>query len=465
MSITPPYELETERQLLGALLVRNNIVPEIDSQIKSEDFYFESHRLIYNILISESRIGNFEIEPVQISQRLSDLNQIEEAGGANYILGLAQDVIAPGNALRYANRLKNLSMRRKLMEASNKIITEASEPVENEIEFLRNVENQILSITNQSFGTGIISTSQLKTEFEEHLQGLLDAKGNITGIQTYFRDFDRLSSGLKSGELIILAARPGLGKTTFAMNVAANVAILDKQPVLVFSLEMSKIELMMRLVCAKSLIPHDQLKRGQVTKNREGDLKLALDEICQSPLYIDDSGDLSIWECLARTRKFKIDLEQQGKKLGLVVIDYLQLMSDPESRRMGRQQEVATISRSLKQLARMVQVPVIAVSQMNRSVEQRRGEAGRPQLSDLRESGAIEQDADIVMFIHHDYKEPQIEGDGFIEEEDLSKKGTVEMIIAKHRNGPVGNFRLIFRPHCNQFDNSSEIPSSTFDGI
>ncbi len=468
MSLAPPFELETERQLLGALLVRSTLIPEIEAQIKLDDFYLEAHRQIYNTLLTQNRIGSIEVEPVQISQRLQDLNQLEQVGGANYILSLAQDVIAPGNALRYAQRLKSLSMRRHLMEASNKIITEASGPVENEIEFLRNVENKILSITNQGFGTGIVSTAQIKTEFNSHIQGLLESRGQINGIQTHFRDFDQISSGLKGGELLVLAARPGLGKTTFALNVAANVAINDKQPVLVYSLEMSKIELMMRLVCAKSLIPHDFLKRGQIPANRQKDLQLSIDEICEAPLYIDDSGDLTIWECLARTRKFKIELEQQGKKLGLVVVDYLQLMNDPEARRLGRQHEVATISRSLKQLARMAQVPVIAVSQMNRSVEQRRGEAGRPQLSDLRESGAIEQDADMVMFIHHDYKEPQ-PGDSFNESmaqqnDDASKKGTVEMIIAKHRNGPVGNFRLIFRPHCNQFDNSVEISAVPFDG-
>ncbi len=456
MAIAPPHDTETERQLLGSLLIRSNLIPDIDSHIKSEDFYLESHRLVYSTILELHRKEVGDIDAVQITQRLSDLSRLEQAGGAEYVLRLAQDVMAPGNALHHSRRVRSLSLRRKLMEASSQIITLSVNPVEDEAAFLRQVEDSVLRITNQSFSSGIISTGELKEDFKKHIDNLVQTQGRFSGVETHFRDFDHLTSGLKDGELIILAARPGLGKTTFALNVAANVAIQNNQPVLLFSLEMSEIELMMRLACARSQISHEHLKRGQIPPHRQKDLLVAIDEICKAPLFIDSSGDLTIWDCLARTRKFKIECEQQGKKLGLVVVDYLQLMSDPDARKLGRQHEVATISRCLKQLARIATVPLIAVSQMNRSVEQRRGDSARPQLSDLRESGAIEQDADIVMFIHHDVKDDEEE----LSEEELEKQGTVEMVIAKHRNGPIGGFRLIFRPQINQFANTENLSAA-----
>ena len=444
-------------------MVRSQLIPEIDSQFKSEDLYLESHRLIYHTILEQNRQGIGDIDPVQVTQRLSDLSHLEQSGGTAYIMRLAQDVMAPGNALRHCRRIKSLSMRRHLMEAANNILNESAQPVEDENIFLRKVEESILRITNEGSPPGALSTAELKTEFQAHVKNLLENKGELSGLPSHFRDFDSISSGLKEGELIVVAARPGLGKTTFALNLASNVALQSEESVLFYSLEMSQVELMMRLVCAKSTIEHDRLKRGQVPRERQDKLQESIDAICRAPIYIDDSGDLTIWDCMARTRKFRIDLEQQGKKLGLVVVDYLQLMSDPEARRFGRQHEVATISRSLKQLARIVRAPIIAVSQMNRSVEQRRGEAARPQLSDLRESGAIEQDADIVMFIHHDQRENSENLDDLPSVEDeAANKGTVEMIIAKHRNGPVGSFRLVFARHMNLFRDTPEITSGNF---
>ena len=454
MAITPPNDIDTERQLLGALLVRSKLIPEIDSEIKTDDFYLESHRIIYTSILEQNRSGIDNLDAVQVIQRLTDLKRLEEAGGANYIMALAQDVLAPGNASHHAHRLKSISTRRKLMQVANLIVDEASQPVEDEISFLRNVEERVLNVTNQSLDAGIVSTYELKREFQDHVQNLLETKGNLSGLATHFRDLDQLTSGLKGGELIVIAARPGEGKTTLALNVASNISQIEKQAVLLYSLEMSHMELMIRLLCSKTQIFHDQLKRGQLTGEKEKRIQKGIDEICNAPLYIDDTGAITIWECVARSRKFQIDLEQQGKKLGLVIIDYLQLMSDPDARRMGRQQEVATISRCLKQLARTLNVPVIAVSQLNRGIEQRRGASARPQLSDLRESGAIEQDADMVLFIYNDMKAKDNEEDTD-NKEYLEKSGTIEMILAKHRNGPTGNFRLTFRPQCNQFETTS----------
>ena len=281
-----------------------------------------------------------------------------------------------------------------------------------------------------------------------YLQHLLEARGQLTGSATHFTEFDNLTSGLKGGELIILAARPGMGKTTFALNIAANMSQFNKQHVVVYSLEMSNMELMMRLLCADLQFNHSDLKRGNLGgKENAKRILEGIERVCGWPLDIDDSGDLDVWELVTRTRKLKVELDQRGESLGLVVVDYLQLVSDVEARKLGRQHEVAMISRTLKQMAKMLNVPVLALSQMNRSVEQRRGDSARPQLSDLRESGAIEQDADIVMFIH---QQAQGEAESL---DDLENKGTVEVILAKHRAGPVGSFRLAFRPEINRFDN------------
>ncbi len=456
-SLTPPHDIEAERQLLGALLVRSTLIPGIESQLHSEDIYLESHRLLYKTILEQNREGVLDLDSVQVIQRLSDLSHLEEAGGSHYIMSLAQKVLAPSNAAHHAQRIKNLAMRRKLMEAANNIIKNASMPVEDEDAFLHQVEDSILSITNQSLQSGIQSTKSLQEDFQEHITGLLEARGELRGVLTHYKELDRITSGLKEGTLLVIAARPGEGKTTLALNIAANIALMDQKPVLLYSLEMSQMELMMRLLCSRSQINHEELKRGHVNSRRISDLNKSVDDICRAPIYIDDSGDLTIWECMARTRKFKIDLQQQGKKLGLVIVDYLQLMSDPAARSHGRQHEVATISRCLKQLARIVDAPIIAVSQMNRSVEQRKS---RPLLSDLRESGAIEQDADIVMFIHDDTKGEREQDadefdDGAMSREE--KEGSMEMIIAKHRSGPVGDFRLIFRKAINQFADFPEL--------
>ena len=452
MSITPPHDVQAESQFLGALIVHPDLITQLETQISPDDLYLESHRLIYSTILKQRRQGVNRIDSLQIINKLQDTSQIEQVGGAPYIIQLAQDVLAPSNAPRYVQRIKKLALRRQLMEAAHLILEKSSQPVEDEGSFLRDVEENILRITSQTTAQGIASVTDLKEEFRLHIQSLQDAKGGLVGISSGFKELDRLSSGFKPGELIILAARPGMGKSTFALNLCVNTALRQKEDVLLFSLEMSHMELMMRLLCSEAQFEHSDLKRGHIPSHLQEHLLSVLDEICKAPIYIDDSGDLSIWDCVAKTRKFKLEQEQKGKKLGLVIIDYLQLMSDPEAKRLGRQHEVATISRNLKQLSRMIHVPILALSQMNRSVEQRRGESARPQLSDLRESGAIEQDADIVMFIHASPKDDP--------DEDLEYQGTVELIIAKHRNGPTGSLRLSFRPEINRFDDRMELPAT-----
>ncbi|MDH5656631.1 MAG: replicative DNA helicase [Spirochaetia bacterium] len=451
MASRVPQDPEAERQVLGSLILQPDLILQISSVIRRDDFFLESNRIIYDALL-ELNQNTAPVDALQVINFLRDRNLLDQGGGGKYILGLVEDVMAPGNAGVHAKRISQIALRRKLMESISEISDEASEPQEDEGGFLRSVEERILKITSESETTGIQSVSEIKQDFSDYVKKLVEARGGLTGQPTRFGDFDTLTSGLRGGELIILAARPGMGKTTFALNIASNIAIHYKKPILLYSLEMGRHELLLRMVCSESQTNHSDMKRGNIVHEKVQPVLSSIDRIFSSPLYIDDSGTLDIWDCVTRTRKMAVDLKRKGESLGLIIIDYLQLMTDPQSRKHGRQHEVATVSRSLKQLAKAVDAPVMALSQMNRSVEQRRGESARPQLSDLRESGAIEQDADIVMFIHREFSKED-------DPESIQNRGLAEIIIAKHRNGPLGSFKVAFRPEINRFDNlSGEIP-------
>lgn len=447
--VSLPHDHEAERQILGSLMVRPDLLFQISSILQRDDFYPESHRIIFEALQSISNAGQ-ALDPLQVVHYLKDRSLIEQAGGPPYLLKLAQDVMVPANAPAHARRIKSIAIRRKLAITLQDLEEEVATPQEDESSFLRSVEDRILAVTNESVSAGVTPVQNVKTDFTNYIQKLVEAKGGLTGQPTRFHEFDTLTSGLRGGELIILAARPGIGKTTFAMNMATNISLHYKKPVLIYSLEMGKLELLLRMVCSEAQVNHSDIKRGNITRDKVQPVLSSIDQIFSSPMHIDDSGTLDIWDCITRTRKLNLDLQRKGESLGVVIIDYLQLMSDPASRKQSRQQEVAAVSRSLKQLAKAIDAPVLALSQMNRSVEQRRGDSARPQLSDLRESGAIEQDADIVMFIH---REPFQENND--SPEAVQNRGTAEIIIAKHRNGPVGSFRVAFRPEINRFDNLS----------
>ena len=451
-----PHDLDAERQILGALLVRPDIFVQVHSIVTPQDLFKQSHRIIYDALSDVYHEGGLDSDPIQLIQYLRDRSLLEQAGGDRYILRLAEDVLSPSGSLAHARRVKNLALRRSLMETAQEILEDASKPVEDENQFLKSVEDRILGITNRSFAHGVKSIRELKDDFADYIEKLVSARGSHTGIITHFREFDDLTGGLKGGELIVLAARPGMGKTTFAMNIAANVIQKEKKNVLLFSLEMSRMELLLRLVCSTAQYPLSDLKRGNISGGRVQDVLNTIEQLFTSPLFIDDTGNLDIFDLVVRSRKLAVDLDQKGESVGLIIVDYLQLLTDPESRKFGRQNEVAAISRSLKQLSKIINVPVLALSQMNRSVEQRRGDS-RPQLSDLRESGAIEQDADIVMFIH---KESADEENSENIDKSLALRGNSEIIIAKHRNGPVGSFFVAFRPEINRFDNVAQSETS-----
>lgn len=440
-----PWDENAERQVLGSLLTRPDLFLQVSRLIDGEDFYSEGHRLIYRGIQELMQKGD-ALDPLRVAQLLTDRDEISRvAGGGKYVLDLASDAIAGSLVGAHARRVRFFSLRRRLQSAAGEIQKISAEPQEDENRFLRTVEDLILQITQQTATSEVHSTQELSAGFVEHVKKLLAAKGGLSGLRTHFREFDQMTGGLKGGELIILAARPSQGKTTLAMNLAANVAIRDQKPVLVFSLEMSSNQLLGRMVCSESGTNHSDFQRGEL-RGRDRSLFAVMERIFQAPMHICESGYLEILECIALTRKLHLQLRGEGRSIGLVVVDYLQLLSDTAARKQNRQQEVASISRALKQLAKQIDAPVLALSQMNRSVESRRGETGRPQLSDLRESGAIEQDADIVMFIHRDLNpDPN-------DPEAMANRGKAEIILAKHRNGPVGSFKLAFRPEVNRFD-------------
>ncbi len=444
-----PHDLELEKQVLGALMVRPDLVIAVTPVVKESDFYAEPHRIIYNAIVSLSVSGS-QVDPVLVIQYLKDRSTLSSCGDAPYILRLAENTVTPSSAPALARRIRSLATRRELILAVRDIEQKAATPAEDENQFLKSVSDTVLRITNRSAQDGVVKVAEISQDFMDYIQKLVEAKGGLSGLATGFSEFDIYTSGLKGGELVILAARPGMGKTTLAMNIAANVAIRNKKAVLIFSLEMGRMELLLRMLCSETQMNLSDIKKGIIPREKVQPLQNGIAKITGSPIHIEDSGTVDIWDTITLARRLAVDLEQRGESLGLIIVDYLQLISDPESRKQGRQNEVASVSRSLKQLARMTNTPIIALSQMNRGVEQRKGE--KPQLSDLRESGALEQDADMVLFIHRETPKEQKEGE-IPTQEELENRGTAEIIIAKHRNGATGSFRLAFRPEINRFDN------------
>ena len=275
-----PHDAEAERQVLGALLLRPELVLQVSSIVQKDDFFFEGHRHVYTAVSDLQNRGAAELDAVQVIHYLQDHQLIEKVGGAPYVMRLPQDVIAPGNVNVHARRLRSLALRRRLMEAANSILEDAGRPSEDENQFLRAVEDRILRITNSSFTQGIVAASELKSDFSQYLHGLIESRGQIRGTASGFRELDGMTSGLKGGELIVLAARPGMGKTTLAMNIATNVAMRTGKAALIFSLEMSSLELMMRLVCSEAQFSHSDLKRGNIPDHQAGRILKAIDRVC-----------------------------------------------------------------------------------------------------------------------------------------------------------------------------------------
>jgi len=435
----PPHSIEAESSVLGGLLLDNNAWDRVGDLLKESDFYRFEHRLIFtsvSTLINASKPADV----ITVYEALQSLGKAEEIGGLAYLNALAQYVPSAGNIRRYAEIVRERGILRKLVTASDEIATNAFNPQGRPVEkILDEAEQKIFNIGEEGsrMKQGFQSMDTLVVDLLDRVQEMADNPNDITGVPTGFIDLDRMTSGLQAGDMVVLAARPSMGKTAFAINIAEHVALNEGLPVAVFSMEMGAAQLAVRIVGSIGRIDQGHLRTGKLTDEEWPRLSEAIEKLRTISLHIDESAGLTSSELRANARR----LSRQCGQLGLIVVDYLQLMSGSAGDGENRATELGEISRGLKMLARELKCPVIALSQLNRSVEQRPDK--RPMMSDLRESGAIEQDADIIMFIYRDE---------YYTKEACKEPGVAEIIIAKQRNGPTGTVKLAFLRQITKFE-------------
>lgn len=432
----PPHSIEAEQAVLGGLMLDNSGWDKIADIVVAEDFYRQDHRLVLNAVISLSE-NSKPFDAVTVSQWLKNNEKLEDAGGLAYLGQLARDTPSAANIKAYAEIVRERSILRQLIEVGTRIAANAFSPEGRESrEILDLAEQEVFKIAEQGMRgkTGIQSIKTLLADAVERIDALYQQDDAITGVPTGFVDFDEQTSGLQESDLIIIAGRPSMGKTTFAMNIAENAAIKHQKPVVVFSMEMSGEQLAMRLMASLGRIDQNRIRTGKLDDDDWHRLTSSMGILADAPLFIDDTPALSPTELRARARRMA---REHG--LGMIIIDYLQLMQTGGSE--NRTTEISEISRSLKSLAKELKVPVIALSQLNRSLEQRPNK--RPIMSDLRESGAIEQDADVIAFIYRDE----------VYNPETTEKGIAEIIVSKQRNGPIGTTRLTFLGQYTRFEN------------
>ena len=445
----PPHSIEAEQSLLGGLMLENNAYDRIADILAEDDFYRHEHKLIYraiSALINENRPADI----ITVQEALERNDQLDHAGGFDYLLTLAQSTPSAANIRRYAEIVRERSIIRQLAEIGTEIARNAYNPQGKSAEqLLDEAENQVFQIAESTAKSkqGFLEMPDLLQQNIERIDMLYqrDNPDEVTGIATGFTDLDRMTSGLQAGDLVIVAGRPSMGKTAFAINIAEHVAISGKRPVAVFSMEMGGTQLVMRMLSSVGRLDQSVLKNGSLKDEHWERLNEAVAKLTDAPIFIDETAGLSALELRARARRLARRFNNQ---LGLIVIDYLQLMSG-SGRNDNRASELGEISRSLKALAKELQVPVIALSQLSRTVEQRTDK--RPMMSDLRESGAIEQDADLIMFMFRDE---------YYTKEQSQFKGLAECIIGKHRNGPTGRVFLTFMGQFTRFENAAYIPEA-----
>ena len=440
-----PYSIDAEKSVIGALLVDSMKMGSVQSVIEEDDFYKRSHQIIYDMM-NKLFDKNGVIDPVTLINQLDSYDELGNVGGTDYILDLASFTPTSANVEQYAQIVKDKSMLRKLISASNTISQDAYAEADEIENIMDRSEKLILSIGESSQKNKPQEMKNLVAEAFEKVVKLSEEKREIVGLPTGYIDLDRLTSGFQPDQLIILAARPSVGKTAFALNIAQNVGTKSKVPVVIFSLEMGAVDLVNRMICAEGNIHASNLRTGQLTDDEWNSFTVATDILKDAPIFIDDSAGIKVGEISAKCRRLK----QENPDLGLIVIDYLQLIDG--NGKENRQQEVSEISRQLKKLAKELGVPVIALSQLSRGLEQRQNK--RPILSDIREAGSNEQDADIVAFLYReDYH--QQEGDEDTGHDDELPDNTVEVILAKNRSGARDTVRLLFKKEYNKFSSLS----------
>ncbi|MFD0674467.1 replicative DNA helicase [Cohnella sp. GCM10027633] len=445
-SRVPPQNLEAEQAVLGAILLEAEALITSMERLRAEDFYSVSHQRIFEVMVALGEDGE-PIDLVTLTARLQDLGQLDEVGGVIYLAKLAGAVPTAANVEYYAQIVEEKSMLRRLIRTATQIVSSGYATEDDVGVLLGDAERRIMELSQNRSSSGFISIRDVLMEVFERVEFLYNHKGGTTGIPSGFVDLDKMTAGFQRNDLIILAARPSVGKTAFALNVAQNVAVRAGESVAIFSLEMSAAQLVQRMVCAESNVDAQRMRTGELKGDDWEKLSMAIGSLSEAQIYIDDTPGITVADIRAKCRRLK-----KEKGLGMILIDYLQLIQGRGKAGENRQQEVSEISRTLKMIARELEVPVIALSQLSRGVEQRQDK--RPMMSDLRESGSIEQDADIVAFLYRDdYYDKESE-----------KKNIIEIIIAKQRNGPVGTVELVFLKQFNKFVNLNHSHPEAFVG-
>src|SRR5919205_28382 len=435
----PPHDLDAERAVIGAMLVSDAAVSVVGEKLVAEDFYSETHRVLYGAMMRLYSRGD-PIDQLTLSDELRNMGEFDRIGGRQYVFRLVESVPTAANATRYAEIVRGKALLRAVIDAGSRIQQEAFAEPEDVTQALDAAEQLIYGVSNRQLKEHLSPVSELAPGTLEMIQRLYEAEGEITGVRTGFEDLDRLTTGFHKSDLIVLAARPAMGKTAMALNTIWHAAGDKGLPVAIFSLEMSKEQLVQRLISQTTRIKTQDLRSGNVKAEDWPKLVRGVAEVAKAPIWIDDTAGVTLMEMRAKVRRLVSRLNAQGEApLSLVVVDYLQLMVGQGNRSENRQQEIAEISRGLKVLARDLDVPVLAIAQLSRAVEGRHDK--RPLLSDLRDSGAIEQDADLVMFLYRDE----------YYNTDSDDKGIAEVIIGKHRNGPTGKVQLAWLEQYTKF--------------
>ena len=431
----PPHDIEAEQAVIGSMLTDSDAVTSAIEVLKSEDFYREDNKEIYEAILNLYNRSE-PIDIITVKAELESMGKFEKVGGLEYLAELPDKVPTTANAMKYIKIVEEKSTLRRLIKTANEIIELGYSPTEEVDDIMEGAEKKIFNIMQEKNQKGYSPLKDVLVESFTKLEELYNRKQHITGVPSGFIELDYRTAGFHGSDLVLIAARPAMGKTAFALNIATYAAVKANIPVAVFSLEMSKEQLVNRILCSEAMVDSNKVRTGKLEEDDWTKLAEAIGPLSEAEMYIDDTPGINIMEIRAKCRKLKLE-----KNIGLVVIDYLQLIQGTNKRGGSREQEISEISRSLKILAKELNIPVIALSQLSRAAEQRPDH--RPMLSDLRESGAIEQDANIVMFLYRD--------DYY--NEDSEKKNIAEVIIAKHRGGSTGTVELLWLGNYTKFVN------------
>jgi replicative DNA helicase len=443
----PPQSLEAEESVLGGVLHDNAALDRVTELLQPDDFYRGAHKKLFRAMLDLSERGE-PVDLITLSEALRARGDLTDVGGASYLAALVERVPTAANVVHYARIVRDRSILRRLISASTEIATSGYESGGSVADLLDRAEQLIFDISERQVRASFVKLGDVMFGSMKMIERLYEQKQAVTGVATGFADLDALTSGFQPSDLIIVAGRPSMGKTAFCLNIAENAAMRSDVGVAIFSLEMSTDQLALRMLCSEARVDLARVRTGHLSEREFPKLAMAAGRLGDAPIYIDDTPALSVLELRAKARRLKRD---PASKLGLIVVDYIQLMRSSEGKD-SREQEISEISRSLKALAKELNLPVVALSQLNRQVESRNPPI--PRLADLRESGAIEQDADVICFLYRE--------EYYVEDSD--KKGTAQVIVAKQRNGPIGNIELTFLKEITRFENREVAPEPELEG-